>query len=142
MYAGANWSDAGGRSYDGLVVPFELRTIAPGNFEVILDTSLFAQEARLDHSDIGDTTLRIAQSFRPSKVADYVSFEAGKTVSRASGALRGPFDWNVTARAQGGATQFGYNVSVSFLDLYEDSGIGKDAMSYSTGYRGQFGRLH
>ena len=127
-----------GKASDTLVVPVEFRAISPGDFELGVDSSLIAPEGRLGDADFGDTTLRLAKSFRPAAGIDYLTLELGYVASRGPDGFSGGIDWSGGVRAQGGATRLGYDVSVTYLDLDEESGFGDEGVTTSVGYRGQF----
>jgi hypothetical protein len=139
-YVGAEWlQQPDGAAAWGL--PVELSAVTPGDWQFALDSSALRPDD--EHGFIaGDTFSRIAKGIRGIPGIDYLSFEYDELLVEASEGFTGNVERAFQARAQGGYTRLGYDVSITDSIMRSSPGLGGDLLTTSVGYRGQFGWLH
>jgi hypothetical protein len=143
LYVGAGWSDPSGDEFDASLFPVEVRVITQDDWEFAFDSSLVVPDGRANEFEYGDGLLRVTKGFRDVGPIDYLSFDIGGRAWRADEPQwSNQIEGSLQARAQGGYTRLGYDLSVTYLYLDDQAGFGDHEVVYSAGYRGQFGWLH
>jgi hypothetical protein len=147
LSSGAEWFKATNKGEEAQSAFLEGRIVFHSDTEIaIRGQALRADDAAGDSRTVaGDTVLSIVQGFRTPglKWLDYSSIEGGTVIHSAPNGLQSTLDHYVRARAVGGWTRLGYDVSVTaFDDANVSEGQAKRRDTTSLGARSQFGQFH
>jgi hypothetical protein len=147
LSAGAEWFRATDGADESQSAFLEGRIVFQSDTEIaIRGQALRSDDANGNsRTDAGDTMLSIVQGFRTPELkwAQYMSIEGGTVIHSAPNGLQSTLDHYFRARAVGGWTRLGYDVSLTaFDDSNVSPGQAKRRDTTSLGARSQFGRFH